>query len=81
MHIKYAAALAIVALVPEVSDHPVWDNAIGDADPTIRGYVIDSGEEDVGLSSDYEDYGEDNQIVKVSPGGWIRSIESWQNNN
>ncbi|KAF3199314.1 hypothetical protein TWF679_001532 [Orbilia oligospora] len=40
MHIKYAAALAIVALVPEVSDHPVWDNAIGDADPTIRGYVI-----------------------------------------
>ncbi|KAF3150320.1 hypothetical protein TWF569_004710 [Orbilia oligospora] len=40
MHIKYAAALAIVALVPEISGHAVWDNAIGDADPTIRGYVI-----------------------------------------
>ncbi|RVD86135.1 uncharacterized protein DFL_004426 [Arthrobotrys flagrans] len=40
MHIKYAAALAIVALAPEISGHAVWDNAIGDADPTIRGYVI-----------------------------------------
>ncbi|KAF3172488.1 hypothetical protein TWF751_005752 [Orbilia oligospora] len=40
MHIKYAAALAIVTLVPEISGHAVWDNAIGDADPTIRGYVI-----------------------------------------
>ncbi|KAK6512616.1 hypothetical protein TWF481_001499 [Arthrobotrys musiformis] len=40
MHIKYAAAVVIVALAPEIACHGVWDNAIGDADPTVRGYVI-----------------------------------------
>ncbi|EPS42106.1 hypothetical protein H072_3969 [Dactylellina haptotyla CBS 200.50] len=40
MHIKATAAVVVLALTPEIAGHGIFYNIIGDADPSIRSYVL-----------------------------------------